>query len=106
MSYVFRKHRRVELDCMARISSTTAEPICDCALVDVSEGGARLAVLATDMVPDEFLLTFSGSSEVSRRCKVIWRRHDEVGITFVKTIDPVKVMKALRMARLLETPCP
>jgi hypothetical protein len=106
MSYVFRKHRRVELDCMARILSTKAEPICDCALIDVSQGGARLAVLASDMVPDEFLLTFSGSSDVSRRCKTMWRGHDEVGITFLKTVDTAKAMKASRIARLLETPCP
>jgi len=106
MSYVNRKHRRVELDWMARILSTKAEPICDCALIDVSEGGARLAVLASDMVPDEFLLTFSGSSEVSRRCKTMWRGADEVGITFVKAVDAAKAMKASRIARLTETPCP
>jgi len=106
MSYVFRRHRRVELGCMARIFTTKAEPVCDCALMDVSEGGARLAVLASDMVPDEFLLTFSGANEVSRRCKTMWRGADEVGITFLKTVDLAKAQKASRIARLLETPCP
>ncbi len=106
MSYVFRKHQRVELDYMARILSLAGEPISDCAVIDVSEGGARIAVLASDMVPDEFLLRLSASSDVSRRCKVVWRKEDEVGVTFVKAVDTAKVIKAQRMARFLETPCP
>ena len=106
MTYVYRKHRRVELDYMARILSVAAEPICDCALVDVSQAGARVAVLSIDMVPEEFILRFSTSSDVSRRCRVIWRKDDEVGVAFLKAVDTEKVMKAARRARLLETPCP
>ncbi|HUI95085.1 MAG TPA: PilZ domain-containing protein [Xanthobacteraceae bacterium] len=106
MSYVYRKHRRVELDYMARILSLTAEPICDCALCDVSQAGARIAVLAVDMVPDEFILRFSVSSDVSRRCKVMWRKEDEIGVAFLKTVDADKLTKAARRARLLQTPCP
>ena len=45
MSYVFRRHRRVELDYVARILTVGAELICDCAVLDVSQGGARIAVL-------------------------------------------------------------
>lgn len=106
MSYVFRRHRRVELDYVARILTVGAKSICDCAVLDVSQGGARIAVLASDMVPDEFLLTFSASSDVSRRCKVAWRREDEIGVIFLKAVDTVAAMKAMRRARLLETPCP
>ncbi len=106
MSYVYRKHRRVELDYMARILSVAAEPICDCALVDVSQAGARIAVLAAEMVPDEFILRFSATSGVSRRCKVAWRKDDEIGVAFLKAVDTDKVTKAARRARLLETPCP
>ena len=106
MSYVFRKHRRVELDYMARILSLTAELICDCAVLDVSEGGARIAVLTSEMVPDEFLLRFSASSDVSRRCKIAWRKEDEIGVNFVKAVDTAKIIQAERRARLLQTPCP
>ena len=106
MSYVYRKHRRVELDYMARILSLTGETICDCALCDVSQAGARLAVLAVDMVPDEFILRFSASSDVSRRCKIAWRKEDEIGVTFLKAVDTDKLSKAARRARLLQTPCP
>jgi hypothetical protein len=101
-----RKHRRVDLSYVARVLSLQADLICDCAIVDVSQGGARIAVLAAEMVPDEFLLTLSASSDVSRRCKVAWRRDDEVGVIFVKTVDAAATARIARRARLLETPCP
>ena len=101
-----RKHRRVDLSYMARVLGPDDEGICDCAIVDVSQGGARLAVLAADMVPDEFLLAFSASSDVSRRCRVAWRKEDEIGVTFVKSVDANAAKRAARRARLLENPCP
>jgi hypothetical protein len=101
-----RKHRRVELSYVARVMSLEAEMICDCALVDVSQGGARIAVLAADMVPDEFLLAFSAKSDVSRRCRVVRRMDDEVGVIFLKAADSAAAMRTARRSRLLETPCP
>jgi PilZ domain len=101
-----RKHRRVDLSYVARVLSLKAELICDCAIVDVSQGGARVAVLAADMVPDEFLLAFSPKSHVTRKCKVAWRRDDEVGVTFLKTVDAAEARRTARRARLLATPCP
>jgi hypothetical protein len=101
-----RKHRRVELSYGARVLSPEADLICDCAIVDVSQGGARILVLAAEMVPDEFLLAFSASSDVSRRCKVAWRRDEEVGVIFVKVVDTAAVLRTARRTRLLETPCP
>ncbi len=101
-----RKHHRVDLSYAARVMSLGAEPICDCALIDVSQGGARLAVLAADMVPDEFLLAFSPKSDVSRRCRVAWRKEDEIGVIFVKAVDAAEAKRTARRARLMETPCP
>jgi len=101
-----RKHRRVELSYGARVLSPEADLICDCAILDVSQGGARIAVLAAEMVPDEFLLAFSASSDVSRRCKVAWRRDEEIGVIFAKAVDTVAALRSARRARLLETPCP
>ena len=98
----FRKHRRVELNYAARVLSLGADLICDCAIIDVSQGGARIAVLSTEIVPDEFFLAFSASGGASRRCRVAWRRDDEIGATFVKSVDSA----AARRARLLATPCP
>jgi|SRR5262245_485080 len=101
-----RKHRRVDLSYVARVMTLEADLICDCAIVDVSQGGARIAVLASDMVPAEFLLAFSPKSDVSRRCRVAWRKEDEVGVTFLKTVDAAAERRTARRARLLGTPCP
>jgi hypothetical protein len=101
-----RKDRRVELNYVARVLGPRADLICDCAIVDVSQGGARIAVLAAEMVPDEFLLAFSASSDVSRRCRVAWRREEEIGVIFLKTADTAAALRTARRARLLETPCP
>ena len=101
-----RSHRRVELNYGARVLGPRADLICDCAILDVSQGGARIAVLAAEMVPDEFLLAFSASSDVSRRCRVAWRRDEEVGVTFLKTVDTAAALRTARRARLLEAPCP
>ena len=101
-----RRYRRVDLSYVARVLTPQADLICDCAIVDVSQGGARIAVLAAEMVPDEFLLTLSASSDVSRRCKVAWRRDDEIGVIFLKTVDASAAARTARRARLLETPCP
>jgi hypothetical protein len=91
---------------VARVLSLKAELICDCAIIDVSQGGARVAVLAADMVPDEFLLAFSPKSDVTRKCNVAWRKDDEVGVTFLKTVDAAEARRTARRARLLATPCP
>jgi len=106
MSQVTRRHRRVELNYVARILSLEATIICDCAIIDVSQGGARIAVLGSGMVPDEFLLAFSASSGVSRRCRVAWRKEDEIGVTFVKAADNAATVRAARRARLTDMPCP
>jgi hypothetical protein len=101
-----RRHRRVDLSYGARVLSSQTDLICDCAIVDVSQGGARIAVLAAEMVPDEFLLAFSQKSDVSRRCKVAWRKDDEVGVIFLKTVDTAAAERTARRVRLLATPCP
>jgi hypothetical protein len=38
MRYDLRKHHRVELNYIARVLSLGGETICDCALLDVSQG--------------------------------------------------------------------
>ncbi len=102
MNYGSRKHRRVELNYTARILGRDGKTICDCAIIDVSEGGARIAVLASEIVPDEFLLSFSASSNVSRRCKVAWRKDEDIGLTFLKAVNLTAAKKAKRRTQLLE----
>jgi len=84
------------LNYTARIIGLGGEAICDCALVDISQGGARIAVLTSEIVPDEFLLSLSSNSHVRRRCKVAWRKEEDIGVNFLKTVDTIAAVKARR----------
>jgi hypothetical protein len=66
------------------------KPICDCTLRDISEYGARLKIreetAAHDTkIPPTFILAISKSGNVFRRCEVIWRTEDEVGVKFSRS---------------------
>jgi len=51
--------------------------LCECTIMDISQGGAQLAIPAGHVVPDQFLLT-----PPSRLCRVAWRKEDRVGVAF------------------------
>jgi hypothetical protein len=53
-----------------------------CALLDISETGARLEVESADVVPDRFLLLLSGNGAARRKCRVVWRNDRQVGVAF------------------------
>lgn len=56
----------------------------ECNMLDVSAGGARLQLVDSASVPDEFILVLAQfTSSVRRRCVVAWRTEAEVGIRFV-----------------------
>lgn len=63
------------------------KPICGCTMRDISETGARLKI-GSQLEPDEsqlppkFILAISKSGNVFRRCEVVWRRNDEIGVRF------------------------
>jgi hypothetical protein len=77
-----RKYRRVQLDYIAHIVSMTGQPICDCALVEVSEDDALLTVLSSEMVPDQFNLMLSTHSAVRRVCTVVRRSDSNVEVSY------------------------
>jgi hypothetical protein len=56
-----------------------------CTLVDVSEGGARIEVAAPHRLPDEFALILADDVAHARRCQIVWRGDNEVGISY---LDP------------------
>jgi hypothetical protein len=67
----------------AMMVGTDGSGLGSCLMVDVSGGGARLAVKAADAVPDEFVLWLSPHGNVRRRCLVMWRSDAEIGIRFI-----------------------
>ena len=61
---------QIVLDCFSAVG---------CVIRDVSDGGARLDVQGTGILPPVFDLL---AEDGFRTCEVVWRSGDEVGVTF------------------------
>lgn len=57
-----------------------------CALYDISETGARIDVEDAKSVPDEFFLLLSGNGKARRKCRVVWRKPKQIGVTFSRPL--------------------
>ena len=61
--------------------------LCDCALSDVSDRGARINVHDSEIIPETFLLLLAGNGAARRQCRVIWRKPQQVGVKFDTWLD-------------------
>jgi PilZ domain len=57
-----------------------------CVLVNLSNGGARIAGVRANTLPDEFTLRLTRGQSGIRQCRVLWRSHDTVGVAFIDRI--------------------
>jgi|HubBroStandDraft_6_1064221.scaffolds.fasta_scaffold138342_2 hypothetical protein len=55
----------------------------ECAVTEMSDKDARLAVPDADSIPDTFLLTFA-SGKVRRRCTVVSRELGQISVKMAK----------------------
>jgi hypothetical protein len=82
--YDKRKGRRRPLTHRAEIARLeNGEHLADCVVLDISETGARLGLLATGDIPEEFVLVVSKAGNVLRQCKVVRSGATELGVAFV-----------------------
>lgn len=59
-----------------------------CRVEDISHTGAKLNILGRinpRMDTEEFFIVMSGNGRVSRRGKIIWKKHSRIGIEFLQT---------------------
>jgi hypothetical protein len=52
-------------------------------LINISEGGACVSVSTARVLPPEFTLVFPPNAP--RRCRLVWRTGDKVGVKFLTT---------------------
>ena len=78
-----RKSPRRSVFFRAAISDATSNFLCECEMLDISGGGARLTVKSQDQVPDTFILRLRRSGD-RKCCSVIWRAGDQIGVEFLK----------------------
>jgi hypothetical protein len=82
MSREKRKAARRRVNVPVFLYTTDGRPLGESKMRDISEGGARLASLDGDQLPDELLLSFSRDGKVRRRCQLVWRNDEEMGVRF------------------------
>jgi hypothetical protein len=54
-------------------------PATDCDVVDISAGGAHLAVHGSEAIPPRFVLLYGGSK---KQCRAVWIKGRRVGVAF------------------------
>ena len=54
-----------------------------CTIWDISDAGVRLNVDVPASVPFEFFLILSKDGKLRRRCRVVWRSHEQIGARFL-----------------------
>ena len=57
-------------------------PVIDCKIVDLSEGGARIAAAPGVEIPDTFQLQID-NSRILGPAEVVWRNHTHIGVRFL-----------------------
>jgi hypothetical protein len=57
-----------------------------CALSDISESGARIDIDDSKSIPDNFMLLLASNGSARRRCRVVWRKPRQLGVTFNRII--------------------
>jgi PilZ domain-containing protein len=76
--------RRTVID-TAWIDADDGTPPYVCVLWDISEGGARLTVASHKALPDKFILRKTRGDANGRRCVVVWRSPEEIGLKFLNS---------------------
>jgi hypothetical protein len=82
-----RKFARHRIDRPAWVDCEDGSKLRDCSLWDVSEAGVRITIASPADVPREFCLVLSEDGTQRRRCRVIWRSHDQIGACYVAAPD-------------------
>jgi hypothetical protein len=76
-----RKHTRRPVHIAAKMN--VGRSLRDCAVLDISDNGARIAVERSQEVPDEITICMSPRGFPIRPCRVIWRSDTEIGVEFI-----------------------
>jgi hypothetical protein len=76
-----RKVQRTRVLRSAKIIVPRRSPVIHCTVQNITDTGACLKLANTWGLPDTFDLTFE-HGRTRRACRVIWRTHDKLGISF------------------------
>ena len=80
-----RKKPRRQFHYNARILVEVNAPLVPCAIVDISESGARLSLENDDALPETFTLLLTRNGRTRRHCRVVWRDGPTLGVEYPQT---------------------
>jgi hypothetical protein len=81
-----RKSKRRQIGTRAWVDFGPGSKVQACFVKDMSDAGARLALVTPGMAPREFVLQFAPDGSVGRRCQVRWQRGKELGVQFTARV--------------------
>jgi len=80
----YRKHDRKHLGYPGWIDLGPGTELIPAQIEDVSDGGAKMTVGNVEAIPDDFLLRLSLTAKTARRCAVVRRSLNGIGVQFIK----------------------
>lgn len=97
MSSDKRKDLRQPLRYPAQIDVGDGSAPKTCLISNVSASGAKVAIPNADEIPDRLSLILAPEQGIRRRCIVVWRAPDALGLEFIKT-PPKEIAKPSAVA--------
>jgi hypothetical protein len=85
-----RKNFRVEWNSEASIYDLDGDWSYACVVKDFSNGGAKIAGVPVKDLPERFMLRFLRGPSGARRCRVLWRSVDTLGVEFTDVVMEVE----------------
>jgi hypothetical protein len=80
---------RVEWNSAAMLYDCRGRRARPCVVSNFSNGGAKIIGVRPETLADEFLLRLSPHSR-ARRCRVVWRSEDALGVEFADRPAPIE----------------
>jgi PilZ domain len=82
-----RRHNiRVEWHSPGKIYDGDGDWRCRCTINDLSNGGAKITGVTVSEIPDQFMLRIARGPTGTRKCRVLWRSADTLGVEFVDSL--------------------
>jgi hypothetical protein len=97
MSSDKRKDLRQPLRYPAEIDIGDGSPPKPCLISNVSASGAKVTIPNANEIPDRLFLILAPEQGTRRRCIVVWRSPDALGLEFIKT-PPKEILKPSAIA--------
>jgi hypothetical protein len=90
-----RSHPRLEARLKGRLLSLDGRCNYHCVVLDVSEGGARVATAEFGLIPNRVFLLATDIDTFE--CEVRWRRDGQVGVRFIDSVPRSTRIALLRL---------